>query len=107
MAFEVTLTEDAQLAPKSCLFNPVFSALHVVVAQRVTMSYANGPLDESGISIKTHLPLRLLAYVPGFGWIDLDMGDISGETTITVNQTTKTVTATSPFGPGVFVIGTL
>ena len=67
----------------------------------VTMSYANAP---EGLNEQPAEALIIWQFVPGAGWQNLDkfqgvLGDIM------VNQTTMTVTAISPFGPGVYVLG--
>ena len=98
---QVSLTDGAELAPNSVCSDkglppPCGGSL------TVSLSYANGPPDLNGqdpafFTIYQHIDLP--TDPPTGSWIDL-----SEVTTITVNQTTKTVTASSPFGPGVFVI---
>ena len=98
---QVSLTDGAELAPNSvCSDNglppPCGGSL------TVSLSYANGPPDLNGqdpASFTIYQHIVLPTDPPTGTWVDL-----SDYTTITVNQTTKTVTASSPFGPGVFVI---
>jgi len=62
----------------------------------VTMSYANALLDNQSPSTFT-----IWQNVPGVGWVDLSEFQPEG---IIVDENSKTVTALSPFGPGVFAI---
>jgi hypothetical protein len=98
---QVSLTDGAELATNSvCSDNglppPCGGSL------TVSLSYANGPPDLNGqdpASFTIYQHIDLPTDPPTNTWVDL-----SDYTSITVDQTTKTVTASSPFGPGVFVI---
>src|SRR5207247_2810833 len=60
-----------------------------------------GSGDTSGNTIETVTPSELTVYEKvGNSWIDLSQFG-----PVTVDENTKTVTAVSPFGPGIFVIG--
>ena len=48
--------------------------------------------------------LTIWQNVPGIGWKDL-LRNYQGAGSIIVDENSKTVTAISPFGPGVFIIG--
>ena len=62
------------------------------------MSYANAPAD---FNRAPEGSLTIWQYVPLLGWFNL--ADYHGN--IQRDPNTRTVTATSPFGPGVYVIG--
>jgi hypothetical protein len=65
---------------------------------QITISYANAPADLNELPPGS---LTIWQFVPLAGWLDLN--DFHGN--IQIDPNAKTVTATSPFGPGVFVIG--
>ncbi len=66
----------------------------------VTLSYANSPLNNQQPSSFT-----VWQHIPGVGWVDLSQVPDCIDCSVKVHENTKTVTATSPFGPGVFVVG--
>jgi hypothetical protein len=95
---QVSLTDGAELAPNSvCSDNSLGSPCGGSLT--VSLSYANGPPDLNGQDPASFTIYQHISIGEINTWVDL-----SEYTTITVNQTTKTVTASSPFGPGVFVI---
>ena len=97
-AIELTLADGAQLAPNEatdfCLTQfgePVTTCGGHI---NITMSYANGPLNNQ-------IPSELTMFQKvGGTWINLkDFGEVR------VNEDTKTVSVVTPFGPGIFTIG--
>ena len=101
---EVSLIEGAESAPNTVCENngllpPCGGSTNVII------SYANAPLNNQEPSNFT-----IWQHVPGVGWVDSKENETC-ETNdpifckIDVNENTKTITANSPFGPGVFVIG--
>jgi hypothetical protein len=66
----------------------------------VTLSYANSPLNNQQPSSFT-----VWQHIPGVGWVDLSQVPDCIDCSVEVHEDTKTVTANSPFGPGVFVVG--
>ena len=65
---------------------------------QITISYANSPPDLNELPPGS---LTIWQFVPLVGWLNL--ADYHGN--IQRDPNTRTVTATSPFGPGVYVIG--
>jgi hypothetical protein len=115
----LSLTDGAQLVPATnpeiteiCTSTGGSSAQTCGGNITITMSYANIPLtgailpevgcQEACTPIPvTVSPSNLTIFERvGETWIPLDL---HGE--ITVDENTKTLTATSPFGPGIFIIG--
>lgn len=98
-AINLTLSDGAQLAPNEatqpCLdgFFPV-SVDSCGGSITVSMSYANAPLNNQ-------IPSQLTVFQKvGGTWINVkDFGSV------TVDENTQTVTAVTPFGPGIFTIG--
>jgi hypothetical protein len=94
---QVSLLDDAQLASNSvCEENGLPPTCGGTVS--VTMSYANAPLNNQPPASFT-----IWQHIPGVGWVDLR--DFQGVGSIAVDENTMTVTANSPFGQGVYVIG--
>src|SRR6476619_3309252 len=101
---QVSLVDGAELASNSvCDENGLPPPCGGITT--VTLSYANSPLNNQHPSDFT-----VWQFVVGVGWVNLQQNESCQPNDpifckIVVDEHTKTVTANSPFGPGVFVIG--
>lgn len=87
---QLTLEDGGQLAPNEFTSSCGTCGGNITI----TMSYANTPLPSSPAETFT-----IFQMVGEFGWINL-----AEFSTVTVDENAKVITATTPFGPGTFLI---
>ena len=98
---QVTFLDGADVALNSeCESRGFSQGMGCGGSTQITMSYANAPANLNGLPENS---LTIWQFVPLIGWINL--ADCPPCGNIQRDPNAKTVTATSPFGPGVYVIG--